>query len=776
MAVPVLTTDYTSLSAFDSTTGLSTWGGNALSKWGLTQDFVREGTYSFALAPKTTGDSGMGITTGSNINLSTNRLYMWINIVSPSFVSSVSSKGVYVRICTSSSSWTSDYNDYYVGGSDVAWVGAGWHLIALDCNRTADASSGTTTLTTIRRVGIGFNIQAAASKSDIICCDQWWYGTYVEATGVTSSSASHSFTTGTNTIARASGSFTTDGFEVGDTVRVDGTASNDGEYTLATVGTTTMTTNESLITESSVTSTVDAGITLESIYTEDGPTQDYWYGIVTKDRNGNYEINGKLIIGDQSGSARTLFVSRGDPVVLADQPLSTSSAEQGIFAVEDTTANTRVLFGESTGTGDNRVGFGGSSVRQDAEYVATMTDGAALGTLDLSVSIDECEVFGTVFQDVNDGISFANNTSHYVTNCIFNNCGQIDLYASEARGLSFLNYSGGVDTGALLWRSSVTNVEQSSFLANTRGIEHTVTGSADYTNLEFAGNTYDVDFSAASGVLTISNLGTSNAASYTTSGTGSVTFVTSKSVDVHIEDSNGVAIEDAVVFIQRDPVTFYTSDTNNNAGDANFTVNEVIDTDQAQTGWIRVWNKASNKTASFRYTSWTSKTLTLMAEITGSVTTAGGAGEENTQLIDSAADFGGTDDVVQGDAIRNTSDGSWALVDQVVSSTELKTSRLTGGSGNQEWDSSDNYSIHRLPITFTDNDDLVEIPLYMKETDSSGDIMTYAHNYSAGVMDIIVRVRYNEGVTKYIPFVTSGSIGPNGYFLTAVLQKDEVAT
>jgi len=144
-------------------------------------------------------------------------------------------------------------------------------------------------------------------------------------------------------------------------------------------------------------------------------------------------------------------------------------------------------------------------------------------------------------------------------------------------------------------------------------------------------------------------------------------------------------------------------------------------------------------------------------------------------LTDSSADFGGTDDVVQGDAIRNTDDGSWALVDQVVSSTELKTTPLKDGTDN-EWQLNDDYSIHRLPITYADNDDLVDIPLYMEETDSNGDITTYSHNYSAGSMAIQVRIRYNEGDTKYIPYKTSGTIGVNGYNLTAVMQEDEVAT
>lgn len=550
MAVPTLTTDYTNLTAFEATTGLSSWGSNSLSKWDLSTDFVRENTYSLALAPKSTGDSGMGVTTGANINLSTNRLFMWVNIVSPSFVSTAASKGVYVRICTSSTSWTTDYKDFIVGGSDVAWVGGGWHLIALDCNRTADASSGTTTLSTIRRVGIGFNIQAAAAKSDVICCDQWWYGTYVEATGVTSSSANHSFS---GTTITGSSNFTTDGFESGDVVRVNGTVSNDGEYTANVVGTTTMTVLESLTTESSVASDVDGGITLESIYEEDGPTQDYWYGIVTKDRNGNYEINGDLRIGDQSGALRTFFVSRGDPVILADQPLSASTAGLGIKSYEDT-GNTIVVFGQSTGTEDDRVGFDGSTVRQDTEFVGQSTDGAALGEIDLGNAIDTCEVFGTTFQDVNNGVLFANDTSHYVTNCVFNNCGQIDLYAVEARGLEFSNFVGGASTGALLWRTSVTDIKSSRFLACTRGIEHVDdVAEVNYYALVFAGNTYDIDYSdGSSGDLIVNNQPGSDASTYTISGSGTtVTINTSYTLTITVQDRDTDPIQNVQTAIYK---------------------------------------------------------------------------------------------------------------------------------------------------------------------------------------------------------------------------------
>jgi hypothetical protein len=636
VAVPTITPDGGSIHAMESTGGLSVWGGMSLAKWGADSDFVLEGNYCVAAGPSTTGESGIGDTLAAALDVTTNRLLLWVNVVSPLFVNTADNFGVYIRICTSSSSWTTDYRDFVVGGSDVAWVGKGWHLIALDCNRIADRATGTTTLTNINRVGIGFNVTATASKSSILCIDNWRYGTKVEVTGVTSSSANHSFTASTNTITRSSGSFTTDGFEVGDTIRVSGTVSNDGEYTLATVGTTTMTTTGGITDESSVASNVDGGITLESIYQKDGPTDDNWYGIVSKNRDGDYEINYKMIAGDESGSSRTFFISRGETVIMADQPLGPGML--GLFSDVDT-GNTIVVFGESSGTGDSRVGFSGSTVKQDDTFFGTRdpqvypnyyripvgycrsddggsftnedtdinsatandvtilpataadddalyigadspfskfefnigtarggtmdivweyyngsswvplpsivdgtsgftntgasdiefftpTDwtsttvnstaaywirgrvtnwasgGGGLGTqgwlyrvpvpseVDLSVSVGTCEVFGTAFQRLKGGVSFAADTGHYVTNCTFDRCAQVSMGSVEARNLTFSGYE--ETSKAHMLMTSSTDVENSRFLANNRAIEHTAVGSYTYTGLSFSGNIYDI--------------------------------------------------------------------------------------------------------------------------------------------------------------------------------------------------------------------------------------------------------------------------------------------
>lgn len=81
------------------------------------------------------------------------------------------------------------------------------------------------------------------------------------------------FTSGTNTITASSGSFTTDTWIVGDKFKITGTASNNGTFTVATVGTTTMTVTEALVNEGPLSS--GATLTLNKL-TTNGTTPGSW--------------------------------------------------------------------------------------------------------------------------------------------------------------------------------------------------------------------------------------------------------------------------------------------------------------------------------------------------------------------------------------------------------------------------------------------------------------------------------------------------------------------
>jgi len=239
-------------------------------------------------------------------------------------------------------------------------------------------------------------------------------------------------------------------------------------------------------------------------------------------------------------------------------------------------------------------------------------------------------------------------------------------------------------------------------------------------------------------------------------------------ITVTAQDSGGTAIEDAQVFIRKagDYYSYTSHNTNNVAGNATFDVNETVDTDLPQTGWLHIWDADTNTKQNYRYASWTSKTFTLNTEETGSATSAGTPTVLNSTGISSL-------DIEEGDTIRNTSDSpdAWAIVDEIVSANQITTTPLQGGTTN-EWQNGNNFSVHKLAITYF-NTDLVDIPLLNGQTNASGIV---SMSYSGSVPEAItVRIRSNEESTKYVPYNTSGTITSAGYSLTAVLTEDSVA-
>lgn len=146
--------------------------------------------------------------------------------------------------------------------------------------------------------------------------------------------------------------------------------------------------------------------------------------------------------------------------------------------------------------------------------------------------------------------------------------------------------------------------------------------------------------------------------------------------------------------------------------------------------------------------------------------------------MDSGADFGGADDIEEGDTIINTTDSpnSYAVVDEIVSTTELRTSTLTGGSANT-WASGDGYSVNDLATAGESGVDTVDAPLFNGQTNGSGDITT---TYGGtGDQAVVIRVRSNQSATKYVPLTTSATIdvsGGTGLTATYVLTEDTVAT
>lgn len=179
---------------------------------------------------------------------------------------------------------------------------------------------------------------------------------------------------------------------------------------------------------------------------------------------------------------------------------------------------------------------------------------------------------------------------------------------------------------ALLWNTNMTTstISNIDFIActhnlnNCHGIQHDDATTEDYASIMFTGCDDHGHFTPTSGDLTINADADSNpsAAEYEVEGTGSVTVVSMRTVDITVNDKDGSAIQYVQVMCQKDPITSYTSDTGNNTGDTDFVVNETVDTDTPQSGSVIVQPLNGTFPHRYMYASWSGKTFTLPTTIT----------------------------------------------------------------------------------------------------------------------------------------------------------------
>ncbi|MEW6606078.1 MAG: hypothetical protein AB1414_01320 [bacterium] len=164
----------------------------------------------------------------------------------------------------------------------------------------------------------------------------------------------------------------------------------------------------------------------------------------------------------------------------------------------------------------------------------------------------------------------------------------------------------------------------------------------------------------------------------------------------------------------------------------------------------------------YRYSSWDTSTFTLVTGATGTATTGTGT----MVLQDSAADFGGADNVEVGDVIRNTTDGSVGYVISVDSATQL-TTYLEGGTDN-DWDLNDAYDTNKLYKTY-DTGDTAYVPLIDREADATSEEQEVLYLSDRTVM---IRVR-KKGI---LPFETSGTFVEAGLTVAAIRTTDSIVT
>lgn len=351
--------------------------------------------------------------------------------------------------------------------------------------------------------------------------------------------------------------------------------------------------------------------------------------------------------------------------------------------------------------------------------------------------------------------------------------------AGTAGALADQIWANTVGSGSALLYNSSWDVDDSAFNANAHaentahGIQHDASTSINYNSLIFSGNDADVHFTPASGDLTITKVDTADPSSSDIEGSGAVSFVGSETVSLTVIDADDVAIEDVLVTFYKATNPNFLSGSGNNAGDGDFVISSAP-TNIPASGWFSVTDVSDNghsEILSYRYTSWTGSTLTLLAEITGTATSLG----SSTILNCTSTDFTAID-LIDGDTIRNTVDGSVATVVRIIDADTIETRPLSGGT-DDTWDNLDTFSIHRLGKTYVNVEDKVDIPILQTYSDGSG-IATGSYPGSVPLSVLYTAKKSSDyHSTKYRSGEGSGSIvAVSGLTPQVTLEEDTVQT
>lgn len=253
------------------------------------------------------------------------------------------------------------------------------------------------------------------------------------------------------------------------------------------------------------------------------------YGVVTLDR-GVFFVNAEIILGDTIGTSDLYFDGDGALVVFYS-----ANESAGLYKI--------VGDGNSTGTTD--ITMNGTVIKSDSNRFGFDMDAANLGALSMSGSkLDHA------------GLNYF-KTGQSITNCVFNDCLQVDPGLSTFDTNSFTNST--ATDGSLYWPSNDSGISDISFLICDNDIEIDASSDAapTFTNIIHDNNAGDYDVNNTSGsAVSVSLAGTSNGNSYNPGG-NTVAFDSSSTLSMTVKDQDGVSVTGAYAYIDKDNTAPY---------------------------------------------------------------------------------------------------------------------------------------------------------------------------------------------------------------------------
>ena len=511
------------------------------------------------------------------------------------------------------------------------------------------------------------------------------------------------------------------------------------------------------------------------------------YGLMTV-REGKIFCQCKVVLGDDSGTLATTFTSNDENLIWTVPMYDLSGTR--VKAVPDSDEDDANYWGleiVGNGTGATNVTIG-TIVGSEAGRSGTTFECAENAELSTPArqewrfvgddgNVDSVDIYGSTFRNCertspDDAIDFNGLvTADKVFSCTFDACGRIDFGACEVRNSFVINSITDTNDGALIWDAD-TDVEKSSFLNNTHSIVYEASTGTPFTYTEITFNPTALAIRNEIAVTDITVNITDGDTPTAEDASGSTTnIVSTKTITITVQDKAQDVIVGARVIVQRATPTVYTSSTGNTAGDADLVVSPAIDNDTPSDGTVTLIDLSQPTPPQvYRYTTWTSSTFTFPSEVTFNCT-GGGTGQ---LLQDTVNDFTALD-IVRGDTVRNTTDGSWCNVKEITDADNIVTTELQGGS-DDTWTSGDTYSFHRLATTLVDAVDEVTVTYLNDVTDGSGETTASVPNPANTTMRIYIRAN-EPGGTDYIDQDTTALFtAASGLTQLFTLDVDTVST
>lgn len=757
MAVTVAGKNYTQISSCETTSSGGSWAGVD------TPDPTnfKEGSNSLTGTLKANGANDATFTPTSPIDLSGGEhLRIWYLNTSGGLINLKASGGIQMFIGdgTNTGYWFLEGRDTYSGG---------WINLVVNTANPVDDGTKPTAMNAITTIGVRHN-QTLGKNVDNVWVDNLCVADGLIAYGdIDSGTITCTVAASAGTFTRSAGDFEADGFRIGQSFTSTGftNGGNNTTKTISTVATTVITVsdNTGLVDETGDgDERIRGHFDFEDVYDGDAATT-LGIGVIRK-IGGQYFSTGSLEIGDGTASSTniTKFQPKSQVVVFENRPVNSNL--YNITAVDGGgTGTTEFILGSKSGT----AGIEGCLIRV-AETTQTPKydiDGST------DTDISDFKLYGSTFLDA-DSISLPPDATNIeVINCSFESCGEV---LADTCDVTYCNFVSSNDRGVRM-SSTSHNITNSNFISCTHGIHIPTANTYTFNNLVFTACTYDIENSGNSAAVVVNATGTSNPSSAENTGApaGTTTINNAKTLEITVTDETTTPIEGAQVWIQKSssetleyghPTNPYTDPgaSTNQQGDLTYVITETIEGDNPASGWLMVKDNTNNREQSYRYASRTGPTFTLNTKVSGACE----AGGSSTLLNDT----GISASVVEGDTIRNETDGGWALA-LSVSANSVTTTPLQGGTSD-DWATSDTWSIHSLSQNYTTGD-TVTVPIMNEETNASG-IATESYNFGAS-MAVDVRIRHTSGATKYFPYKTTGSI-TGDFDLTAVLIEDTIAT